>query len=293
MDRQTINRCYTNTYSLVRYHASGFENTSEYLQINSCGYCEEIPDLEPVSRPHGRRDFFLSYSYSGDMYVETNGEELLCSSGDLLLYAPEEPQVYRYDCTKHLSNYWIHFTGYGASQFIEMLDIPTQVPYHLGYIPEIKHFIQKIILEINGERPGSILYATSLFAVILSLINKKKAENMLPDNHEQNEHIYQTVDYIQHHLSAKISISHLASMSFLSANRYTNVFKSLLGTTPQEYIIRLRLQKALQLLKDTDWTITRIASTIGYHDSMYFSRLFKKYYQISPSEFRSRIRNSD
>lgn len=291
-EKYLSNECYANTYSLFEYHENGFEDMEQYLRINSCGYCDEVPDLIPVYRRHGRQDYFFSYIYSGTMFFHSGDKNMTCSAGDVLFFAPSEPQIYRYDCHSHLSNYWVHFTGFGAAQLLGLLDIPTGKPFHIGYIPEIEQLVKKIISEINNSRSRNTFYAVALFAEILALINKKKSEDLLL-NIPHSSSICQTALYIQENLTEKINLKELASMCFLSVNRYTIVFKKLIGTTPHEYIIGLRLQKAIELLKNTDWTIGKVSSAIGYSDSLYFSRLFKKYYHVSPSEFRTMLRDKE
>ena len=57
-----------------------------------------------------------------------------------------------------------------------------------------------------------------------------------------------------------------------------------------EYVRKIRLDQGRDLLKNTNLSIVEIAQQVGYTDADYFSRLFKRYYQLTPSEFRRSVR---
>jgi hypothetical protein len=69
--------------------------------------------------------------------------------------------------------------------------------------------------------------------------------------------------------------------------RFSRCFKKETGFTFQEYLVRLRIKEALRLLDNPNASITDISFTVGFNDTSYFSRTFKKYLNHSPSEFRS------
>jgi AraC-like DNA-binding protein len=64
------------------------------------------------------------------------------------------------------------------------------------------------------------------------------------------------------------------------------VFRKATGQTPIEYLVRLRIQKAMELLRTTDRTITEIAMDVGFNDSNYFARQFRRLTDRSPRAFR-------
>ena len=75
-------------------------------------------------------------------------------------------------------------------------------------------------------------------------------------------------------------------MNNLSASHFSSLFRKATGMSPMDYFIHLKLQKACLLLYSSDTKIKKIAHTIGYDDPYYFSRLFKKYLNISPDQYR-------
>ena len=66
------------------------------------------------------------------------------------------------------------------------------------------------------------------------------------------------------------------------------VFRKATGQTPIEYLVRLRIQRAMDMLRNTDLTVTEIALEVGFNDSNYFTRQFRRILGESPRSFRQR-----
>ncbi|MBQ7312089.1 MAG: helix-turn-helix transcriptional regulator, partial [Clostridia bacterium] len=85
-----------------------------------------------------------------------------------------------------------------------------------------------------------------------------------------------------------ITVKQLADMEFMSESRYRALFHEKMNQSPQEYLIRLRMSMACDLLSNTILSISEIAQTVGYPDQRYFTRLFHKKFNISPKEYRKK-----
>ena len=94
------------------------------------------------------------------------------------------------------------------------------------------------------------------------------------------------VEYISANYNQKITTKQLAEMSFLNENHFCRFFKKSVGKTVSEYLNEFRIEKAGVLLSATDKSIADIASEVGFDDINYFSRMFKKIRNMSPSEYR-------
>lgn len=101
------------------------------------------------------------------------------------------------------------------------------------------------------------------------------------------DRIQQSVDYISEHLSEKIQLDKLASIACFSPFHFHRIFTAFAGETPRSYIERLKLESAANRLCDIPQkSISEIAGDVGFESGATFSRLFKKQYNISPTEFR-------
>ncbi len=83
------------------------------------------------------------------------------------------------------------------------------------------------------------------------------------------------------------TINNLIKIAHMSRSHFMRVFRRATGQTPIEYLVRLRLQKAMECLRQSDVSITTIAMDVGFNDSNYFSRQFKNANGISPSQYRN------
>ncbi len=81
-----------------------------------------------------------------------------------------------------------------------------------------------------------------------------------------------------------LSVKEIASKSFMSEVYFRKIFKAEYGTSPQKFIIKLRMQKAVELIETGDYSLKEVALMAGYNDYKYFSAEFKRLLGVSPSE---------
>ena len=91
--------------------------------------------------------------------------------------------------------------------------------------------------------------------------------------------------------NSDFNVDILSSQHHMSRTSFFNKLKALTGYAPADYIRMIRLQHAAKLLKQGEYTITEIADMIGFSDAKYFREVFKKYYNVSPSQFNKNPEN--
>ncbi len=103
---------------------------------------------------------------------------------------------------------------------------------------------------------------------------------------EHDYYIHEAVVYIQQNYHRELSVDEVANFCRLNRNYFSRRFKELTGSTPQEFLIKQRLTSAAELLRLTDQPIKNVADQCGYPNQLHFSQAFKKYYGVSPREWR-------
>ncbi|OCQ23663.1 hypothetical protein A7985_06895 [Pseudoalteromonas luteoviolacea] len=88
------------------------------------------------------------------------------------------------------------------------------------------------------------------------------------------------------HLYTPLKVDEMAFLCHMSASTFNRRFKQVYGTSANKYLIGKRLEKARQLIKLTDKSVTSIAIECGFEELSYFSRAFKQQYQVTPSQLR-------
>ena len=128
-----------------------------------------------------------------------------------------------------------------------------------------------------------------LFAVLLELTPEEQYST-----HNKKLHlskIKKVFEYINTNIANEIKMNDLADIMYLSNNRFYHVFKETTGLSPTEYISKLRMSKACEMLANSNTNITLIAEQCGYCSTSYFSKRFKEINKITPYEYRQINRN--
>lgn len=98
--------------------------------------------------------------------------------------------------------------------------------------------------------------------------------------------ISKSIAYMESNFHHPITLEELAQMSNMSVRHFSRIFKATYKTSPNKYLIHLRLQQASRLLKTTDLAITDISFRSGFSSVSYFNRLFKEMYHMTPKKYR-------
>ena len=106
----------------------------------------------------------------------------------------------------------------------------------------------------------------------------------LPEEYQQFRSV---IDHIQANVGEKIDIKELARISCLSNSQFRKRFGKHFRLSPQEFILRARLQAASKVLISTDRPIINVALSCGFSDQSYFTRQFSKFFEQSPGRYRA------
>lgn len=118
-------------------------------------------------------------------------------------------------------------------------------------------------------------------------------QTAIPIPNETNTGIQRVTEYIAEYYRKQITIKELANIANMSESNFYAVFKKHKGISPIAYLNNYRLSVAADLfVKETSATISEISDSVGIHDSLYFSKLFKKIYGITPKEYRTTYQKS-
>ncbi|MEO2737141.1 helix-turn-helix transcriptional regulator, partial [Clostridium butyricum] len=117
--------------------------------------------------------------------------------------------------------------------------------------------------------------------------NTKKIKQYSLPFYDKSNIVEIIIDYFEKNYMNNISLNDISKNMYISSVYISKTFKEKTGESPINYLINLRLQKAKDLLLETEMPVKIIAQSVGYSDAYYFSKLFKKYYEYSPNKYRS------
>ena len=163
----------------------------------------------------------------------------------------------------------------------------------LSYITEMGRSIEDIFgksfspfSEVNRIKSLDLLHAW------IDNLFRKTAEYIISDKSSRSKRIAEdAAEYIiNNYMDKQLSVEKVAHNVFVACSHLRYVFKKETGSTVGDYIARVRMQKAKELLSGGNRKLSDISEMIGFTDSGYFSKCFKKYYGISPSDFENAAR---
>ena len=168
--------------------------------------------------------------------------------------------------------------------------------------PELVHILEEIVVTggvKNGLNKIKVLIKC-FFEHLAQRIKEKKytkkvfSEELLAQEAVKRKRMVEIKGHINSHFNEKISISKLAQKLSVTPRHLSALFRQVYGMHIAEYTIDLRLKKARALLKDTGLSINEIAFASGFKDPSYFRRIFRKYMEVTPKNYRIRsVKNSE
>lgn len=96
------------------------------------------------------------------------------------------------------------------------------------------------------------------------------------------------IEHLHRHYEESLTTDQLAEMAGLSVSQFERRFRRAFGSSPHQYLMRVRVENAARLLIETKQTVSEIAQACGFYDHAHFSRSFQRIIKTSPSQYRSR-----
>ena len=109
----------------------------------------------------------------------------------------------------------------------------------------------------------------------------------LPSPHLQRK-IREVQVFLAQNLAHDVDLGTIARQASLSPYYFTRQFTAMVGMPPYRYLINLRIQRAAQLLRESDLTVTQILHRVGFHSPSHFTTTFRRHMGMSPTAYRRR-----
>lgn len=163
---------------------------------------------------------------------------------------------------------------------------------HITFSPETNAEVQEIVKKMDHEyqtkRRGYQVILSGYLMALVGLISRAFAESGLPPragSYHQGK-LGEVTRYIVENCHRPMSVEHLAKIHGWTPDHLNRLIKRSFGDTTQGFIGRVRAAKAARLMLIDGVTVDQAAKSVGYGDARALRRAFKRYYGVSPSEFR-------
>lgn len=257
------------------------------LTIYQFGYeeCEPMHLFGPAIRNH----YLIHFVLNGKGQLQILGNIYTISKGEAFLIPPGIPTTYYADATNPWHYVWIEFDGLKAENYLKEAGLSTNMPI---FIPKSKDSYSilkdRFLYFINNNDESTPCLIGNLYLLFDSLIKESSRKVDSKIGSLKEFYVREAINFIEQNYYKNISVEDIASNCNLNRSYFSKLFKDSLSSTPQEFLMRYRLNKACELLMKTDNPINEISIAIGYENPLHFSRAFKKVYGISPRYYRNK-----
>ncbi|MFC5466112.1 helix-turn-helix domain-containing protein [Lederbergia graminis] len=227
----------------------------------------------------------LVFVCEGKVVYWINNERLELKKGDIL-YIPFSMERAWENHPEELHQkytvvfFWEDLELKNALNFTKQNNIFHFNTHNAAYVEQrfSKLFTQFLAKRVYYEQMSS-----HILSELLTLLAQESSEQRTSPARELIARKIQ--EYILANFRKNITIEELADLAGVTPNYISVIFKEVVGYTPIQYLHQLRINTAINLLKNTSMTIHEIAEYLGYYDQSYFNRMFKKWMGTNPSHF--------
>lgn len=234
----------------------------------------------------------LYYIVEGEGGLIIDGETYYPRPGQLFVMPSGVKQSYFVTTENTFGKYWCHFTAkIGDTDLFRL----TGMPYFIDVADRerLSRLFVQLIEHYNSDEFSAVLMQKAVLLEIVSFFidgAMQKQELFRPVKQDRGlENLNSVLKYIEQHLHENVTVQQLADLVHFHPNYLIRQFHELVGSSPIQYIQRLKMDTAKTWLTTADEPVSDIASKVGM-ELYYFSRIFKKHTGLSPTEYRQTVR---
>lgn len=255
-------------------------------------------------------DYELFYILHGESYVhfEDADEPVRAGSGDLLLLPPATAHRIELLTSPSTLLLGIHFDFFheveapaeqdlvireldpSPEQFCRMPVQEDGTPMYERFYPaipqEAAEWVQRIVREYGASVPGSTLACHGLLLALLGLLLRLQHKSPRHVHPEYRSEVLAIVRQMADSPGSDWGNAAVARRLGVSEDHYIRLFREIVGISPNKYVQRVKHNEAKRLLSESPLSVEQIGRELGYEELANFSKSFKKWQGVSPSEYR-------
>lgn len=237
-----------------------------------------------------------SHDFSEIMFVKKgkgiiiiNDKKHEVKYGDIIVYNPQDVHLELCYPNEEFKVFFVALKELGEAKQRSIIETDNQITSTGVNALRYKNYFIDIVEEMQNKTNNNtdlpIYYAGILVSLVKKLFNKS--------NINYNDLTFFCEDIkkiIDRDFCIIKRVDDILMELYVSKYYFNDKFKELYHMTPLQYLKKLKLDYSKELLKNTDLKISEVASIVGYDNELYFSRLFKKEFDINASKYRKKVR---
>ncbi|MCL2865028.1 MAG: AraC family transcriptional regulator [Lachnospiraceae bacterium] len=252
--------------------------------IKECGYSND--KKFSVGKNNNYDEFIILYPLSGIVRFSKNHSTLYVQPNNVIVSACNAPLTFT-QASKNWRYLYIVFQGTHAKRYYNMLRTSTSVIPCSPLTSIIDYLLDAVTIKFDGEtyddiRAGLIVH-NILFELFVISQNIIAARVITP---VQETVVIQSLKYIATNYMKELNVDIICEEVSFSKFYFCKLFKEHTGQTVHQYLSEFRVNKSKELLTYSKLSINAIATSVGFHNTLTYSRAFKNFLHMTPSEYR-------
>lgn len=263
------------------YKSSNKELVS--LCIYNAGYqkCNPRHQWGPGVRDH----YLIHHVISGSGFYTVGAETYRLSAGDTFLVYPHTEITYYADADHPWEYAWVGFNGSDAALILKATDFSSGCPviHETALSDSIRSGLLGIY-EARGNAFANSVEMTGRLYQTLALFMKHSEDCGALNT--VSSYVQKGISFISANYSYPISVEDIADYVGVSRSHLYRSFEVILSQSPKSYLTQFRLKQACYLLEHSSLSITAVANSVGFDNSLHFSKTFHQHIGLSPRAYR-------
>ena len=265
------------------WFAHGADEVRE-LSFLFCGRqnCQPGEAVGPAVREH----YVMHYCLSGRGVYRAQGVKYEIGPGDGFLILPGELSSYQADSQQPWNHIWVGFTGSRAADYLKCCGLGKERrTFQCAQSQQLEDCVQAM-LGFDTAGAGNELLLLGELYVFLGWIAQSAQSSVRRSRETASEYVELAMEYIRNHFQEDLTVAKLARYVELNRSYLTTVFQNTINMSPQQYLMRFRMEWAANMLSENKLTVGEIARSCGYPDPLTFSKAFKRTLGVTPTQYR-------
>jgi AraC-like DNA-binding protein len=248
-----------------------------------------------------RDHYLILHIVDGKGVLKTGDRTFLARAGQGFIVPPETVHHYESTGAEPWAYFWFSFHGIKAEHFIQKAGLSYEQPVYTledktGIFKTLRGYVE--LGWLHDSRPCSELTKMKVLALLYqyfaqlteAAVLKEQSAGKGKEAHKE-QYIKKAIQFIEMNFYKKISIADIAGYVGLNPSYLGQLFKQQIQLSPQQFLCRFRIDKAVQYMNNPAASIKEIARSVGYEDPYLFSRIFRQIKGMPPTEFRKKLTN--
>lgn len=252
-------------------------------RLLSISHSKDEKDWPSVLHTHSFTELF--YVAGGEGCIRFLNETYPIAQGDFVIIPPYVEHTELSNAGSPLEYYVLAIEGVGFQE--EGKSTCTEILCNFSSNPFITPMFEQILYEIRSQKYGSDAICQKLLEIlIIKIIRSRNLVPVSTSSVKMTKECAQIKDYLDANYGEHITLDTLTRLTHMNKYYMAHSFTKYTGLSPIQYLNERRLETACRLLRETDYSVSDISSTVGFSSQSYFTQIFRKKYGTTPIKYR-------